>query len=142
VVEHGGTLGRGDLAAYEAIERRPIAVPFRGAEVLTNPPPSSGGILIAYCLGLLERLGPGSGPDSLSPRWMRPHRRRDPRVRRGALREGMEVGFLDPAGLDLAARDLSARRPTSRCSTIAGTCARRHLLNGSRLGGAGARGPG
>ena len=29
--------------------------PFRGREVLTNPPPSSGGILIAYALELLER---------------------------------------------------------------------------------------
>jgi hypothetical protein len=65
VVEHGGTLGRGDFAAYEAIERRPIRAAFRGTEVLTNPPPSSGGILIAYCLGLLERLGERSGPEQL-----------------------------------------------------------------------------
>ena len=43
--------GPADLAAYEAIPRAPIRVPFRGTEVLTNPPPSSGGILIAYSLG-------------------------------------------------------------------------------------------
>ncbi len=43
VVAQGGSIGPGDLAAYEAIERIPIAAPFRGAEVLTNPPPSSGG---------------------------------------------------------------------------------------------------
>ena len=30
---------------------------YRGLEVLTNPPPSSGGILIAFALDLLERLG-------------------------------------------------------------------------------------
>ncbi len=65
VVEGGGTLGPSDLAGYEAIERKPIRVPFRGAEVLTNPPPSSGGTLIAYCLGLLERLGERSGPEQL-----------------------------------------------------------------------------
>src|SRR6476619_6515535 len=41
VREHGGTLGPTDLSRYEAIERAPISVPFRGAEVLTNPPPSS-----------------------------------------------------------------------------------------------------
>ena len=29
VVENGGTLGRGDLAAYEAIERKPIRAPFQ-----------------------------------------------------------------------------------------------------------------
>jgi gamma-glutamyltranspeptidase/glutathione hydrolase len=65
VRERGGTLGPTDLAEYEAIERRPIRVPFRGAEVLTNPPPSSGGILIAYALAQLERLGARSGPERL-----------------------------------------------------------------------------
>jgi gamma-glutamyltranspeptidase/glutathione hydrolase len=60
VLERGGTLGRSDLAAYEAIAREPVRVRFRGREVLTNPPPSSGGILIAYALDLLagrERRG-------------------------------------------------------------------------------------
>jgi gamma-glutamyltranspeptidase/glutathione hydrolase len=65
VVEHGGTLGRGDLAAYEAIERTPVRAEFRGTEVLTNPLPSSGGTLIAYSLALLEQLGPRSGPEEL-----------------------------------------------------------------------------
>jgi len=65
VREHGGTLGPTDLAEYEAVEREPIRVPFRGAEVLTNPPPSSGGILIAYALSQLERLGGSSGPERL-----------------------------------------------------------------------------
>ena len=58
VRERGGTLGMDDMAAYEPIERRPVSASFRGHEVLTNPPPSSGGILIGYSLGLLERLGP------------------------------------------------------------------------------------
>jgi gamma-glutamyltranspeptidase/glutathione hydrolase len=65
VVENGGTLGRGDLAAYAAIERTPVRAEFRGTEVLTNPHPSSGGTLIAYSLGRLERLGPTSGPEQL-----------------------------------------------------------------------------
>src|SRR5215207_421228 len=55
VCERGGTLGRSDLAAYGAISREPVRAGFRGCEVLTNPPPSSGGILIAYALELLER---------------------------------------------------------------------------------------
>jgi gamma-glutamyltranspeptidase/glutathione hydrolase len=65
VVEHGGALGPEDLAGYETIEREPIRTSFRGTEVLTNPPPSSGGTLIAYCLGMLERLGESSGPEQL-----------------------------------------------------------------------------
>ncbi len=64
-VEGGGTLGPSDLAGYEAIERKPIRVPFRGTEVLTNPPPSAGGTLIAHSLGLLEQLGERSGPEQL-----------------------------------------------------------------------------
>ena len=40
---------RGDRA-------RARAGAYRGREVLTNPPPSSGGILIADALGILERL--------------------------------------------------------------------------------------
>ncbi|HEX3736155.1 MAG TPA: gamma-glutamyltransferase [Solirubrobacterales bacterium] len=65
VVEHGGTLGRDDLAAYAATRRPPVRAEFRGTEVLTNPPPSAGGTLIAYSLDLLEQLGPTSGPEQL-----------------------------------------------------------------------------
>ncbi len=65
VIERGGTLGEADFAAYEVIEREPIRAGFRGTEVLTNPPPSSGGTLIAYCLGLLEQAGESSGPERL-----------------------------------------------------------------------------
>jgi gamma-glutamyltranspeptidase/glutathione hydrolase len=43
-----------DLAAYEVIEREPVSASYRGCEFRSNPPPSSGGRLIA--LGL-ESLG-------------------------------------------------------------------------------------
>ncbi len=65
VVERGGTLGPGDLAAYEPVEREPLAQDFRGHRVLTNPLPSAGGTLIAYSLALLEQLGSRSGPEQL-----------------------------------------------------------------------------
>ncbi|HEU4980276.1 MAG TPA: gamma-glutamyltransferase [Solirubrobacterales bacterium] len=65
VRERGGTLGMEDMAAYEPIERRPVTARFRGDDVLTNPPPSSGGILIAYSLGVLERLGERSGVEEI-----------------------------------------------------------------------------
>jgi gamma-glutamyltranspeptidase/glutathione hydrolase len=65
VREGGGTLGMDDMAAYEPIEREPVAARFRGHQVLTNPPPSSGGILIAYSLALLERLGERSGVEQI-----------------------------------------------------------------------------
>jgi gamma-glutamyltranspeptidase/glutathione hydrolase len=59
VTARGGALTREDLADYETIPREPARVRYHGREVLTNPPPSAGGILIAYALGLLQR---GSGP--------------------------------------------------------------------------------
>src|SRR5947209_4149337 len=59
VSSRGGTLTRGDLAAYEVLDREPVQVSYRGREVLTNPPPSAGGILIAHALAQLEsRPGP------------------------------------------------------------------------------------
>ncbi len=65
VRERGGTLGMDDMAAYEPVERLPVRARFRGHLVLTNPPPSSGGILIGYSLGLLERLGEQSGVEEI-----------------------------------------------------------------------------
>jgi gamma-glutamyltranspeptidase/glutathione hydrolase len=55
----GGLLTLEDLAAYEVVWREPVRVSFLGHEVVSNPPPSSGGILIAYGLALLAGLGPG-----------------------------------------------------------------------------------
>ena len=43
-----------DLARYEVVEREPLAATFRGDELRTNPPPSSGGRLV---VAGLEALG-------------------------------------------------------------------------------------
>lgn len=53
--ERGGLLTEEDLDQYRAVEREPVTVTYRGREVVTNPPPSAGGVLIAYALTLLER---------------------------------------------------------------------------------------
>ncbi|WP_037412269.1 gamma-glutamyltransferase family protein [Candidatus Solirubrobacter pratensis] len=62
VLAAGGLLTRADLAAYDAVPREPVRVSYRGRDVLTNPPPSAGGILIAYALALLERSDPDHPP--------------------------------------------------------------------------------
>jgi gamma-glutamyltranspeptidase/glutathione hydrolase len=49
-----GLLTVADLAAYQVIEREPLPVEYRGFRLLTNPPPSFGGSLIALSLRLLE----------------------------------------------------------------------------------------
>ncbi len=59
---HGGSLTREDLADYHAIEREPVRIGYRDRQILTNPPPSAGGTLLAYALALLDR---GPAPPTL-----------------------------------------------------------------------------
>lgn len=45
-----------DLAGYNAKQREPLCMPYRGKEVCGMPPPSSGGIAVAATLGILEHF--------------------------------------------------------------------------------------
>lgn len=56
VSSRGGMLTAEDLSGYAVIDRDPIRARFRGREVVTNPPPSAGGLLIARALALLDAL--------------------------------------------------------------------------------------
>jgi gamma-glutamyltranspeptidase/glutathione hydrolase len=134
VGEHGGTLGPSDLAGYEAIERRPIRTAFRGAEVLTNPPPSSGGILIAYTLGLLERLGPSSDPERLVAAMGAANDARGEEFALALYGEGLEASLLDPAALDLRAGDLLGSTTHISVLDEDGMCASVTCSNGSGSG--------
>jgi gamma-glutamyltranspeptidase / glutathione hydrolase len=59
---HGAALSSENLAGYCAVARAPVRVRYRDREVLTNPPPSAGGTLLAYALALLDR---GPAPPGL-----------------------------------------------------------------------------
>lgn len=50
VKKAGGNWSREDLAAYQVREREPIVFQYRGHQVVTAPPPSSGGIALAEML--------------------------------------------------------------------------------------------
>jgi gamma-glutamyltranspeptidase/glutathione hydrolase len=54
VREAGGNWSLADLAGYEAKEREPIAFDYRGWRIVTAPPPSSGGIVLAEMLNILS----------------------------------------------------------------------------------------
>ncbi|HEY9663547.1 MAG TPA: gamma-glutamyltransferase, partial [Allocoleopsis sp.] len=54
--EQGGYLTQEDLENYEVIERQPLKTMYRGKTCLTNPPPSTGGTLIAFALSLLSQV--------------------------------------------------------------------------------------
>jgi len=67
--ERGGLMSPADFAAYKVVERPPVETQYRNRRVLTNAPPSSGGVLIGYALALLERWGsppPLADPDGLA----------------------------------------------------------------------------
>ena len=51
---HGGIITLEDLKNYKAIERTPLTGTYRGYDILTSPPPSSGGVGILQMLGVLE----------------------------------------------------------------------------------------
>ena len=50
----GGVMTRGDLAAYRAVRRAPLRGAYRGHDVLSMPPASSGGAAIVQMLNILE----------------------------------------------------------------------------------------
>ncbi len=54
--EAGGHLSLSDLGRYQLIRREPLTLHYRGSRILTNPPPSTGGILIAFALELLKEF--------------------------------------------------------------------------------------
>jgi gamma-glutamyltranspeptidase/glutathione hydrolase len=109
VTERGGTLGTEDLAAYEPIAREPVRAEFRGRDVLTNPPPSSGGSLIAMCLALLERLGE-TGVEQVVATMAEANRARTEEFHAGLYEEGYAERFLAPERLDALADRISSGR--------------------------------
>ncbi|UCE89279.1 MAG: gamma-glutamyltransferase, partial [Pseudomonadota bacterium] len=54
----GGHVTIEDLANYRVLKRAPLHLKYRGTHILTNPAPSSGGVLIAFALKLLESFSP------------------------------------------------------------------------------------
>ena len=53
---HGGTIRYDDLRAYKAIERDPVKGTFRGNQVLSMPPSSSGGTTLIEMLNIFENF--------------------------------------------------------------------------------------
>ncbi|MBT8084213.1 MAG: gamma-glutamyltransferase [Woeseia sp.] len=54
MANNGGIITLEDLARYEAIEREPIRGTYRGHEIVSMPPPSSGGVVLVEMLNILE----------------------------------------------------------------------------------------
>src|SRR5680860_1454388 len=98
--EGPGFLTREDLASYEVVERAPVRAGFRGREVLTNPPPSSGGILIADALELIDRIDRPGDTRVLAEVVASTNRARDADFLGGLREDGFARRFLAPEKLD------------------------------------------
>ena len=113
-----GRITARDLAEYRVIRRRPVRAGFLGHELDSNPPPSTGGVLIAYGLRLLDELG-GVGATAGSVAALERLigiMREQARVRGGRFaqelhRGGLARRLLDPVMVSAAAARVRAGAP-------------------------------
>jgi gamma-glutamyltranspeptidase/glutathione hydrolase len=137
VLERGGLLTREDLASYRVIERAPARAHYRGVDVLTNPPPSSGGILIAYSLDLLERLARPGDLRALVEVMDTTNRTRTEEFVSGLHHEGYLERFMAVEALESAAAGVSSRLGSTTHAAVldaSGACASVTCSNGSCSG--------
>ena len=80
----GGLITEDDLASYEAKERLPIRGTYRGYEIISMPPPSSGGVALVEMLNILEGYDLAAAGHN-SPRYVH------------LVAEAMRRAFLDRA---------------------------------------------
>lgn len=141
--EGGGLLTRRDLESYRVLKREPLALDYRDARLLTNPPPSSGGLLIGFALKLLERLAPDRfDTTSRAAAGLLAEVMRQTNAARLAriARDSLDIGLLDPGYVDTYLRQIQGRlrayRGTTHISVIdaAGNLAAMTTSNGEGCG--------
>lgn len=113
IKSHGGLITARDLREYEPTIRQPLRGTYRGFDVLTMPPPSSGGAALLEMLNILEQHNVGALGHNASDEWH-------------LLTEAMRRGFADRAAF-LGDTDfvrvpveglISKRYATERATTI------------------------
>lgn len=52
--QNGGIITQKDLEQYEAVERKPVKGTYKGYEICSMPPPSSGGVTLVEMLNMVE----------------------------------------------------------------------------------------
>lgn len=79
---NGGILTSNDFANYHLVLREPVATSYRGYEVVSFPPPSSGGVHVLEILNILEKFD---------------LKKMDDTTRTHVLAEAMKLAFADRA---------------------------------------------
>ena len=100
---HGGLITEADLAAYAPRVREPVRGDYRGYEVLSMPPPSSGGVALIQMLNVLEGYDLGAAGHGSA---LNVHR----------LAETMRRAFADRAR-HLGDPDFNPRMPLARLTS-------------------------
>jgi gamma-glutamyltranspeptidase / glutathione hydrolase len=54
VAKAGGVMSKDDIAGYRAVEHAPVRGTYRGYDIVSMPPPSSGGVHLIEMLNILE----------------------------------------------------------------------------------------
>ena len=129
----GGLITAADLAAYAPVWREPLRFDWRGQQVITAPPPSSGGVALAQLLGMKERLAPAfAGQPLNSTRYVHLVAEISKRVFADRAEYLGDPGFvdvpvarlMDPAYLDRRTAEVSLERPSSTPSVRPGLAER------------------
>ena len=60
---HGGLVTTNDFAQYRVVQREPVRGTYRGHEIVSFPPPSSGGVHVIQILNILEHFDLASRGD-------------------------------------------------------------------------------
>ncbi len=79
---NGGIITAADFAAYEMKEREPVRSTYRGYDIVSFPPPSSGGVHVAEILNILENFDLAHLPEA---------------TRIHVMAEAMKLAFADRA---------------------------------------------
>ncbi len=87
----GGHLTREDFEGYRVVVRSPLKVEYRGRTIHTNPPPASGGLLVAFGLQALATASGRPGPPQIADALAA--------MQEARTGESLDEG-LDPAAVD------------------------------------------
>lgn len=69
VKANGGVMTTQDLASYKVIERNPVTGNYKGYDIISMPPPSSGGTHLIQMLNMIEK-DELKTPDAASIHWL------------------------------------------------------------------------
>jgi gamma-glutamyltranspeptidase/glutathione hydrolase len=119
---NNGTITEADLAAYKAVWRDPLTFTYRGHKVVSMPPPSSGGIVLAMTAGMLRQTELGKlawhGTEHvhwLVETWRRAFAARNEVMGDPDFVKDMPIAkLLSPAALDAMAKSIGAGATPSK----------------------------